>query len=187
MTGVRGWVYVITNRAMPGLVKIGYTLKDPILRAKKLDSTGVPHSYVVEYEVLAENPYETEQKIHARLSNALVAKEWYRCSVLVAITEVRAVVGSRVLFERTPAAQDSPPPPEEPSSGHSFAARSATPEVSSAAEPALACPIGTYAGECWYCGDHFSATLTPHDDWVKCPECFRLNDTKKFKRQELYL
>ena len=26
---IRGWVYVIVNRAMPNLVKIGYSTKDP--------------------------------------------------------------------------------------------------------------------------------------------------------------
>ncbi len=45
---VRGWVYVITNAAMPGLVKVGYSLKDPSLRARGLGNTGAPHQYEVE-------------------------------------------------------------------------------------------------------------------------------------------
>jgi len=187
MTAVRGWVYVITNKAMPGLVKVGYTLKDPNLRAKELDSTGMPHPYVVEYEALVEDPYETEQLVHSRLSHALEAKEWFRCAVSVAVAELQAVVGSAVFFERVHAARGSALAAEDPRSPPSITA-----EVDSSAESARAertppRPTGTYAGECWYCGDHFSATLTPQDNWVRCPECFRLNDAKKFQRQELYV
>jgi hypothetical protein len=47
---MKGWVYVITNLAMPGLVKVGYSRKDPELRAAELNSTGTPHPFVVEYE-----------------------------------------------------------------------------------------------------------------------------------------
>lgn len=47
---MRGWVYIITNKSMPGLVKIGYTMKDPELRAAELYNTGSPHPYKVDYD-----------------------------------------------------------------------------------------------------------------------------------------
>jgi len=53
---VRGWIYIITNKSMPGLVKIGYSLKDPIIRASELAHTGSPHPYAVEYDVLVVEP-----------------------------------------------------------------------------------------------------------------------------------
>jgi len=37
---MKGWVYVITNKAMPSLVKVGFLTKDPGLRAKELGNTG---------------------------------------------------------------------------------------------------------------------------------------------------
>lgn len=46
---MKGYVYIISNQAMPGIFKIGFTLKDPELRAKELDSTGVPYPFIVEY------------------------------------------------------------------------------------------------------------------------------------------
>ncbi len=49
--GTRGWIYIITNKAMPGLLKIGFSTKDPLLRAKELANTGSLHAYVVEYDV----------------------------------------------------------------------------------------------------------------------------------------
>jgi len=33
---MKGWVYVITNKAMPGLVKIGFSMKDTEIRASEL-------------------------------------------------------------------------------------------------------------------------------------------------------
>ena len=33
-----GWVYVLTNDAMPGLVKVGQTYKTPEIRAQELSS-----------------------------------------------------------------------------------------------------------------------------------------------------
>ena len=52
------WVYVLTNDVMPGLVKIGYTMKDLAIRADDLSSeTGVPIPYVVNYKALVIGPY----------------------------------------------------------------------------------------------------------------------------------
>lgn len=34
---MRGWVYVISNPTIPGLVKIGFSTKDPLLRAEELN------------------------------------------------------------------------------------------------------------------------------------------------------
>ncbi|HPA47526.1 MAG TPA: GIY-YIG nuclease family protein [bacterium] len=47
---MKGWVYIIANKAMPGLVKVGYSMKDPELRAAELNNTGSPHPYVLETE-----------------------------------------------------------------------------------------------------------------------------------------
>lgn len=53
---MRGWVYVMSNRSMPNLVKVGFSSKDPELRAKELAHTGTPHPYVVDYEALVRDP-----------------------------------------------------------------------------------------------------------------------------------
>lgn len=48
--GRTGFVYVMTNQSMPGLVKVGFTTRPPSLRAQELSAaTGVPGSFVVEY------------------------------------------------------------------------------------------------------------------------------------------
>jgi len=90
---VRGWVYIITNKAIPGLIKIGYTLKDPILRANELDNSGAPHPYQVHYEVLVYEPLEIEQRTHKALKDFREGKEWFRCSLEDAVTAIHKVIG----------------------------------------------------------------------------------------------
>lgn len=96
---VRGWVYLITNKAMPGLVKLGYSTKDPCLRAKELDNTGSPHPYVVEYDILVNDPRDYEQHLHHIFADQREGKEWFRCSVSQMIQEIRKLVGEAKLLE----------------------------------------------------------------------------------------
>lgn len=96
---LKGWVYVITNRAMPDLVKVGYSMKDPRLRAEELGHTGTPHRYEVRYEVLVAEPRAVEQSVHKALAASREGKEWFRCSVEMAVRAIREQVGSRAITE----------------------------------------------------------------------------------------
>lgn len=96
---MKGWVYVIVNSAIPGLVKIGYSMKDPGLRAIELNHTGVPHPYIVNYEVLVDEPRLFEQRVHAKLSNIQEGKEWFRCSSEEAIAAIQSIVQKSALLE----------------------------------------------------------------------------------------
>ncbi len=58
-------VYVLTNAAMPGLVKIGYTLQeDANVRLAQLYSTGVPVPFKLEFACRVINPEEVEKALH---------------------------------------------------------------------------------------------------------------------------
>lgn len=96
---MKGWVYVISNKAMQGMVKVGYSTKDPELRAAELNHTGSPHPYVVEYEMLIEEPYQIEQQTHKFLSSKREAKEWFRCSAEEAVAAIKQVSGTRAIVE----------------------------------------------------------------------------------------
>jgi hypothetical protein len=89
---MKGWIYIISNKAMPGIIKIGYSTKDPKLRAEELNHTGSPHPYIVEYEMLIEKPFEIEQKIHKVLYNNHEGKEWFRCSIESAISAIKRMM-----------------------------------------------------------------------------------------------
>jgi hypothetical protein len=99
MVKIRGWVYVISNPAMIGILKIGFSTKDPELRAKEFDHTNSPHPFVVEYDVLVQSPRDLEQAVHKKLLHVNEGKEWFRCSLSEAITAIREVVGSELLLE----------------------------------------------------------------------------------------
>ena len=62
-----GIVYVLSNRAMPGLVKIGMTTRHELdARLKELYTTGVPVPFDVEYacEVKSCNCAKLEKALH---------------------------------------------------------------------------------------------------------------------------
>ena len=64
-----GIVYVLSNPAMPGLVKIGLTgSEDATLRLIQLYSTGVPLPFKLEYACKVANPEEVEQALHQAFS-----------------------------------------------------------------------------------------------------------------------
>ena len=100
---IRGWVYVLSNKAMPGLVKVGYSTKDPILRIEELNGTGLPHSFVLEYDVLVVEPRDVEQSVHKELSQYHEAKEFFRTSVRTAVSAIKAVLtrsGKNIIAEQ---------------------------------------------------------------------------------------
>jgi len=181
--GVRGWVYIISNKAMPGLVKIGFSRQDPDLRARELGGTGVPHPYVVDFEVLVVHPRIIERKVHAVLKDVREGKEWFRCSATRAISAIREIVGSNVILEKVRCSIEpdvststiAKPSPQKPT------------KTSDASLPITFRRTATFAGSCKHCGHQFKVTLTHYDSGAKCPSCFRMNDTSGFKRHDFII
>jgi len=95
---MKGWVYVFSNKAMPGLVKIGYTDRDPEERIKEQHS-GLPYSHELEYEILVNNPHSDEQSAHRKLASKHESKEWFRCTPEEAVNAIRSVTGSNYHIE----------------------------------------------------------------------------------------
>jgi formylglycine-generating enzyme required for sulfatase activity len=62
-----GHVYVLSNPAMTGLLKIGSTERTVQERVVELNSTGVPVPFEVEAVFNSQNPFEDEQKVHQTL------------------------------------------------------------------------------------------------------------------------
>ena len=86
-----GWVYVFSNKHMPGLVKIGQTANDPIQRARELENTGVPGKFEVEYQGLFDGYAQIERAVHRTLSEHRVTsnREFFRIDVARAILAIR--------------------------------------------------------------------------------------------------
>ena len=85
---LRGWVYVIDNPAMPGLLKVGFSMKDPAIRATDLAHTGSPYPYRVVYDALVIDPKSVEQRTHADLAAKREGREWFRCSIQDAVHSI---------------------------------------------------------------------------------------------------
>ena len=63
---MQGFVYVMSNRSMPGIVKIGRTSRNPIDRAAELFSTGVPSPFEIRFVVFSEQSDQLEHAAHNR-------------------------------------------------------------------------------------------------------------------------
>ena len=63
--GQFSWVYVLTNPAMPGLVKIGRTSQPDVkVRVEQLYSTGVPLPFDIHFVCRVPNSVEVEKALH---------------------------------------------------------------------------------------------------------------------------
>ncbi len=87
----------MSNPAMPGLVKVGFTFKHPTQRAKELCGTGIPHPFKVEWSALVKEPRTLESRAHRDLKRCREGKEFFRCALDYAI----AVVSKHVPVEQT--------------------------------------------------------------------------------------
>jgi len=63
-----GYIYILSNLALPRIYKIGFVKDDYVARAKSLKSeTGLDRDFVIENVWFTKNPYEVEQKIFSSL------------------------------------------------------------------------------------------------------------------------
>lgn len=86
----KGYVYVLSNPALPGLVKIGYSMHSGAARRAQLSNTSVPHSFELVFEVLIPSAFLAEQEIHRRLARYRESegREFFRVDTASAIWAV---------------------------------------------------------------------------------------------------
>ncbi len=71
-----GYIYLLINNSMPGLVKVGRTTRSPLERMGELSSaTGVPTPFQLVYDVLVPDAVAAEQFVHDALT-----KQGYRAT-----------------------------------------------------------------------------------------------------------
>lgn len=115
----QGYIYVLINPAMPGLLKIGLTAKTPEERVKELSSaTGVPISFILIYKEFFRDCVLAEKTIHAhleaqgfRLNKSREFFEAETCDVVDIIKEVKAIekeVGNYIAEDVTEDTEQQP-------------------------------------------------------------------------------
>ncbi len=95
---MKGWIYIATNQSLTGLVKIGFSTKDPKIRISEFNNAGLPYEHTLSYSALVENPYEVEKKVHSKLNLIRENKEWFRCSIQHAIETIKEI-SNKIYFE----------------------------------------------------------------------------------------
>ena len=86
-----GFVYVLTNESMPGLVKVGLTSSLPEDRAQDLYTTSVAEAFNVAFRTTTSRPRAVERRAHDLLNEHRTnpKREFFRVSVGKAIEAVR--------------------------------------------------------------------------------------------------
>ncbi len=85
-----GYVYVMSNPSMPGIVKIGRSI-DPNRRGSELQSTGVPTPFKIEYAAMVRDMSKVERELHERFASQRVNRnrEFFNLPVDEAVNAVR--------------------------------------------------------------------------------------------------
>ena len=86
-----GQVYVLSNPAMPGLMKVGYTRRTTRLRTDELSSaTGVPLPFKIEFSQKVAFPDRVEEAVHHTLRTDRINRnrEFFKVSAETAKKEI---------------------------------------------------------------------------------------------------
>jgi len=83
-----GYVYILINQSMPGLIKVGCTSRDTRARARELFTTGIPTPFQVAFEIFSDSHEKLEADLQAELHDFRVAgnREFFRYPLSRAIT-----------------------------------------------------------------------------------------------------
>ena len=96
---MKGWLYVISNQAVAGMVRVGATSRDPIAFAASLDKGGLPFPHRVGYEALMPEMELAEKLVAEALTSKAAGKGWYKCNVAEAVRVIVETVGHAVMVE----------------------------------------------------------------------------------------
>lgn len=92
-----GYVYILANQSMPGLLKVGRT-NDIDRRIKELSqATGVPTPFVLVHEWMIIDENSNETAAHEALSDYRVEKEFFRLPMSQAVEIVGRVMVGRIV------------------------------------------------------------------------------------------
>lgn len=98
-----GYVYVLSNPSMPGVVKVGRSIHGGSSRAASLYGTGVPAAFVLEFEIYTKDHEWLEFEAHKslRFNRANPDREFFKCPPSDAIEEIVAIYMERLCSSKT--------------------------------------------------------------------------------------
>jgi hypothetical protein len=89
-----GYVYILSNPCMPGIVKIGMTTRSVAQRVNELWQTGVPEPFKVEFTAYCPDCEAAEKHVHYQLDAQRVSpqREFFRTTSEAARQKIIGVV-----------------------------------------------------------------------------------------------
>jgi hypothetical protein len=142
-----GYIYILTNPSMPGLLKIGKTTNSVGERAAELSSvTGIPTPFVVEYQWNTSDCDTAEARAHKRLAGwrCNQDREFFRLPLEQAINIVSEIC-------------------------EDFAAMPWKSSGNAGAGPFSTCAVSVVCGGCHA---HYTVTMKRYEHLVVCPRCY---------------
>lgn len=99
-----GYVYVLSNESMPGVVKVGRSIHGGAARSISLYGTGVATPFKLEFEIFTPDHEWLESQVHMnlRFSRVNPNREFFKCPPSDAIEEILAIYMERLLANPTP-------------------------------------------------------------------------------------
>lgn len=93
-----GYVYVLSNQSMPGVVKVGRSIHGGATRSRSLYQTGVATPFTLEFEIYTKDHEWLESQAHMSLRFHRVNpdREFFRCPASDAIEEILAIYTERL-------------------------------------------------------------------------------------------
>jgi hypothetical protein len=91
----KGIVYILTNEAMPGYIKIGKTADNLETRMRSLDTTGLPLPFTCHYAAEVENYDAVERLLHDAFNDNRIRKnrEFFRLAPERAVAALKIANG----------------------------------------------------------------------------------------------
>lgn len=95
------YIYILSNRSMPGLLKIGFTSWEVRERSAKLFTTGVPDPFRIELILPVDTGRAFENKIHEslKLFRHNAEREFFKISLQEAIRIILSIYDSQAVSE----------------------------------------------------------------------------------------
>ena len=102
ITNIKGFVYILSNETMPGLLKIGYSERPVQERVAELNrATAVPSPFLIEAYFGFAEPQTAENLIHQRLSQyRLNNKEFFKIEVDRAVEIISQSTSGKLFYFR---------------------------------------------------------------------------------------
>ncbi|AFZ45299.1 hypothetical protein PCC7418_3180 [Halothece sp. PCC 7418] len=103
-----GYVYILTNVSLPGLIKVGRTIRDSRSRARELFTTGVPTPFQVAFEIFSDEHEELEADFHKELHDFRISdnREFFNYPLNQAIILLQKLNNSQLSKEFIAQAED---------------------------------------------------------------------------------